>query len=74
MASFPISSVPIFSISKPQDFLCARVQPFAIERLGTTFGLVPRSPEDKDDSWWVEMHPGNYMAFHEPWDSGEYDT
>lgn len=50
------------------------VQPFAIERLGTTFGLVPRPPEDKDDSWWVEMQPGNYMAFHEPWDSGEYDT
>jgi hypothetical protein len=50
------------------------VQPFAIERFGTTFGLVPRSPEDKDDSWWVEMQPGNYMDFHEPWDSGEYDT
>ena len=50
------------------------VQPFAIERFGTTFGLVPRPPEDEVDSWWVEMQPGNYMAFHEPWDSGEYDT
>jgi hypothetical protein len=50
------------------------VQPFAIERFGTTFGLVPRPPEDEGDSWWVEVQPGNYMAFHEPWDSGEYDT
>ena len=24
--------------------------------------------------WAVEMMPGNYMAFFEPWDSGEYDT
>jgi hypothetical protein len=50
------------------------VQPVAIERFGTTFGLVPRAPEDERDSWWVELQPGNYMAFHEPWDSGEYDT
>jgi hypothetical protein len=50
------------------------VRPFAIERFGTTFGLVPRPPEEEDDSWWVELQPGNYMAFHEPWDSGEYDT
>lgn len=50
------------------------VQPFAIERFETTFGLAPRPPEDEDDNWWVEMQPGNYMAFHEPWDSGEYDT
>ena len=50
------------------------VTPFAIDRFGTTFGLVPRAPEDEDDGWWVELQPGNYMAFHEPWDSGEYDT
>ena len=50
------------------------VQPFAIERFGTTFGLVPRAPEEENDGWWVELQPGNYMAFHEPWDSGEYDT
>lgn len=50
------------------------VQPFAIERFETTFRLAPRPPEDEDDNWWVEMQPGNYMAFHEPWDSGEYDT
>jgi hypothetical protein len=50
------------------------VAPFAVERFGTTFGLIPRPPEDEDDGWWVELLPGNYMAFHEPWDSGEYDT
>ncbi len=50
------------------------VQPFAIERFGTTFGFVPRAPEKEGDGWWVEVQPGNYMAFHEPWDSGEYDT
>jgi hypothetical protein len=51
-----------------------QVQPFQVERFGTTFGLVPRPPEDDQDGWWVEVLPGNYMAFHEPWESGEYDT
>jgi hypothetical protein len=50
------------------------VAPFAIERFGTTFGLVLREPEVEGDPWAVEMQPGNYMAFFEPWDSGEYDT
>ena len=50
------------------------MQPFAIERFGTTFGLVPRAPEEEEDGWWAELQPGNYTAFHEPWDSGEYDT
>lgn len=50
------------------------VAPFAIERFGTTFGLVLREPEEDDDPWVVEMQPGNYMAFFEPWDSGDYDT
>jgi hypothetical protein len=58
----------------PLDYGRIEVQPFAIERFGTIFGLVPRAPEDEGDSWWVELQPGNYMAFHEPWDSGEYDT
>ena len=35
---------------------------------------VEESPEDADDPWAVEVQPGNYMAFFEPWDSGEYDT
>lgn len=50
------------------------VAPFAVERFGTQFGLIVREPEDEDDVWAVEVQPGNYMAFFEPWDSGEYDT
>jgi len=51
------------------------IAPFEVERFGLKFGLIPRPPEgDDDESWWVELHPGNYMAFHEPWDSGWYDT
>lgn len=50
------------------------VRPFSVERFGTTFGLVPQEPESEDDEWAVEAQPGNYMAFFEPWDSGEYDT
>jgi hypothetical protein len=49
------------------------VAPFQLERFGTTFGLVPRPPEDEDDEWSVELLPGNYMAFVPPWD-GTYDT
>ncbi len=58
----------------PVEYGRIQLQPFTIERFGTTFGLVPRPPEDEGDGWWVELQPGNYMAFHEPWDSGEYDT
>ena len=35
------------------------VQPFEVERFGTTFGLVPRPPEEDDGDWWVEVQPGN---------------
>lgn len=50
------------------------IAPFEVERFGTTFGLIARPGEEPDDAWWVELLPGNYMAFTEPWDSGEYDT
>ena len=50
------------------------VSPFKIDRFGTEFGLVLREPEEDDDVWAVEVQPGNYMAFFEPWSSGEYDT
>ncbi len=50
------------------------VQPFQLERFGVTFGFVLRPPESEDEEWCVEVLPGNYMAFYEPWDSGEYDT
>jgi hypothetical protein len=50
------------------------VAPFAVERFGIKFGLVPKPPESAEDTWWVEAQPGSYMAFHAPWDSGVYDT
>jgi hypothetical protein len=56
------------------EYARIEIRPFEVERFGTVFGLVARPPEDADDEWWVEVQPGNYMAFHEPFDSGEYDT
>ena len=56
------------------SFARIEVAPFSIDRFGTQFGLIPREPEDEDDVWAVELLPGNYMAFFEPWDSGDYDT
>lgn len=50
------------------------IAPFSIDRFGFTFGLIPREPEDDDDTWAVELQPGNFMAFFPPWDSGIYDT
>jgi hypothetical protein len=50
------------------------VAPFSVKRFGTSFGLIPREPEDDEDAWAVELLPGNCMAFFEPWDSGKYDT
>lgn len=55
-------------------FTRIEVEPFAVERFGTTFGLIARPGEGESAPWWVELHPGNYMAFTEPWDNGEYDT
>jgi len=50
------------------------VEPFAVERFGTTFGLIPRPLEDDDESECsLELQPGNNMAFFEPWE-GDYDT
>ena len=50
------------------------VAPFSVEYEGTQIGLILREPEDDDDVWAVELLPGNFMAFFEPWDSGDYDT
>jgi len=50
------------------------VCPFSIERFGTQFGLIACEVEDDPGVWTVELLPGNYMAFWEPWDSGDYDT
>lgn len=48
------------------------VKPFSIKHHGVEIGLITR--KGKDETWAVELLPGNYMAFFEPWDSGEYDT
>jgi len=49
------------------------IQPFSVEHGGTLIGLIPRAAEDGCPAA-VELLPGNYMAFFEPWDSGDYDT
>ena len=49
------------------------VQPVAIERFGTTFGLVPRAPEDEDDVW-GRTATRQLHGIPQPWDSGKYDT
>ncbi|GEM_PF-384505 len=55
------------------EFRDIEIAPFEVNRFGTTFGLIPREPEDDEDELYIELHPGNYMAFHPPWD-GDYDT
>jgi hypothetical protein len=56
------------------EFCRIEVQPYEVERFGAKFGLVPKPPEEDDDVWTLGMQPGNYMAFFEPWDSGDNDT
>ena len=58
----------------PVELCRIEVSPFAVQRFGTKFGLVLREPDDAEDVYAVEVQPGNYMAFFEPWDSGIYDT
>ena len=50
------------------------IEPFCVDKYGEHFGLIVRTPEDEEDVWAIEAQPGNYMAFFEPWDSGDYDT
>jgi hypothetical protein len=47
------------------------IKPFAVEHYGEMMGFLPSKYEGR---WAVELHPGNFMSFSEPWDSGEYDT
>lgn len=56
------------------EFGRIEVEPFAVERFGTTFGLIAEEPTSEDDIWSVTAEPGNYMAFTAPWDCGVYDT
>ncbi len=46
------------------------VAPFSVERDGIAFGLIYRRTEGSE---YVEVLPGNYMAFYPPW-NGDYDT
>ena len=55
-------------------FCRIEVKPFSVKKYDVDFGLIACEPEDEDDEWVVELHPGNYMAFFTPWDSGVYDT
>ena len=55
------------------EFCDIRIAPFATERFGIEFGLIPRECEDEEDEPAIELQPGNYMAFFDPWD-GDYDT
>lgn len=55
------------------EFCDVEVAPFEIKRFGLSFGLIPRRDDEGEEDGWIEMLPGNYMAFHEPWD-GDYDT
>jgi hypothetical protein len=50
------------------------IAPFSIEKFGITFGLVPNEMDDEDDELSFSLMPGDYMAFYEPWESGDYDT
>jgi len=43
-------------------------------KLPNSFGLVPDELEDEDDELSISLMPGDYMAFYEPWDGGDYDT
>jgi hypothetical protein len=50
------------------------VAPFSVERFGVTFGLIVHPPEEDIDHWRVTVEPGDYMCFHAPFLSGDYDT
>ncbi|VWB67765.1 hypothetical protein BLA6993_03176 [Burkholderia lata] len=50
------------------------IAPFSVKRFGVTFGLLADDRDEDDDAALYIMEPGNYMAFFEPWDSGDYDT
>ena len=56
-----------------------KIRPFAVNRFGLQFGLILQNPEptefaQNNDFLWFSLQPGDSMAFHAPFDSGEYDT
>ncbi|HEX4443205.1 MAG TPA: hypothetical protein VHZ81_06510 [Galbitalea sp.] len=56
------------------DYVLEEIQvaPFAVEFDGVTFGFVPN--EIDEDLISVNVEPGDFMAYYEPWDGEEYDT
>lgn len=56
---------------EPFQFQDIRVKPFFVEHSGELLGMIPVK---WDNYWGVHVLPGDVMAFHEPWDSGIYDT
>jgi hypothetical protein len=48
------------------------VAPFAIEIEGITFGFVPE--EIDEDTVSIQIQPGNFIAYYEPWGGEDYDT
>ncbi|HEY9793179.1 MAG TPA: hypothetical protein V6D22_22445 [Candidatus Obscuribacterales bacterium] len=49
------------------------VKPFSVRKFGKSFGLIANIDEDSGECF-VNLEPGDFMSFHEPWESGEYDT
>jgi hypothetical protein len=74
VAAQQASSLILLAGLGPVTFERIEVAPFEIERCGLSFGLIARECADPEDVLAVEVQPGNYMAFFEPWNSGEYDT
>ncbi len=48
------------------------VAPFALDTDGVTFGFVPE--EIDEDTISIQIQPGNFIAYYEPWDGEDYDT
>jgi hypothetical protein len=82
-SGYPPGNIDASLVEEPQEahvaaldiaeFCDIEIAPFEIQRFGLQFGLIPRLDDDGTEDGWIEMQPGNYMAFHEPWD-GDYDT
>ncbi|MET4727283.1 hypothetical protein ABIE09_001077 [Lysobacter enzymogenes] len=56
------------------EFDRIEIAPFSVSRFGVEFGLIPNWPQDEGEQLSISLEPGDYMAFFEPWDSGDYDT
>ena len=50
------------------------IEPFCVKKWEIEFGLIAEEPSKEIDYWLINVMPGNYMTFYEPWDSGNYDT